>query len=289
MTNIQNTDPTKFEYVKQIRDAYDAGVSNNETRKNDIINNVYKSLPSECKNYVRSLDSKYTKSIYSGTLYGSIFSNYKNDVESANTIPEKILADEREYFTKKYSDSVYNYLLTQRERNFSIKNAILEQLNYDASYSDLQNIIGNNDLNLLVTNSMDSKTDTENRTMVDMFNKFSKYMPETNPELTYRKIQYRDMEHDKLKWINNMMNIVYYSLLITLFLILYSSENLHFKERFLLYFFLIIAPLIFPFVYNFIKKIFNWFGNSVNPIHGPKNAFLNSADDHKPIFDGHNI
>lgn len=277
------------EYIKQINDAYNAGVANDQKLKNQILEKSYTSLPNDCKNYVRDINTKYNSSIYTGTLFGSVFSNYKNDVESANTIPDKILTDERQYFTKKYSEAVYTYLLNQREKDFTLKNEILSTIDFENINKGNNITIGSTNFNLdtLVENTLNSNNESKNQTMVDMYNKFKKYFPETDPDLIYRKIQYRNMEHDKLKWINSVMNIIYYSLLITLFLILYSADNLYLRERFLLYLFLIMAPFIFPFFYNLLKNIFNLFSSS-SPIHGPKNAFLDDSKN-KPLLDGHNI
>jgi hypothetical protein len=278
------------EYIQKINDAYNAGVENNNEQKNTIISDVYRNLPNDCKNYTRVLDSKYTSSVYSGTLYGSIFSNYKNDVESANSISSKILTDERDYFTKKYSEKVYDYLLNQRQKIYDIKNSILSTIDFNNIESSDTTITINEQtysIDNLVQNILKSNNDTKNQTMNYLYDKFSKYLPSANSELLNRKIQYRDMEHDKLKWVNHILNFVYYSLLIVLFVILYSADNLYFKERFLLYIFLILAPMIFPFIYDLIKKIFNLFSPTPG-IHGPKNAFLDTTVN-KPIIYGHNI
>ncbi len=282
------------EYIQKINDAYNAGVENNNDQKNTIISDVYRNLPNDCKNYTRALDSKYTSSVYSGTLYGSIFSDYKNDIESANSIYSKILTDERDYFTKKYSEKVYDYLLSQRQIIYDIKNQILSTIDFNNIDNTSMSTTGQITINGqtysiddLVKNVLNSNNDTKNQTMSDLYDKFSKYLPSSDSELLYRKIQYRDMEHDNLKWINHILNFVYYSLLIVLFIILYSADNLFFKERFLLYIFLILAPMIFPFIYDLIKKIFNLF-TPIPGIHGPKNAFLDTSVN-KPVIDGHNI
>jgi hypothetical protein len=295
---IMSNNINHSKYIEQINQAYNAGVANDEKLKNQILEKSYINLPNDCKNYVRNLDTKYTSSVYNGTQFGSIFSNYKNDVESANSIPEKILSDERQYFTKKYGEDVYNYLLKKREKDFTLKNEILAQVNFDningTSTTSNTGTINGQTINIdsIINNTLKNNENVKSQTMTDMYNKFMKYLPQTDSDLINRKIQYRNTEHDKLKWINSVMNIIYYSLLITLFIILYSADNLHFRERFLLYLFLIMAPLLFPFFYSLLKKIMNSiFNNSNVPIHGPKNAFLDDSKDKPdiPKLDGHNI
>lgn len=284
-----STQIEKSNYIKQINDAYNAGIENNSDQKNKIINDVYINLPNDCKNYVNDINKKYTDSIYSGTEYGSIFNNYKDVVENANSISEKILTDEREYFTKKYSENVYDYLLRERTKLFTLQNTILSQINLDSTSTTGSIMINDNSYNIndLTTNILNNNNNTKNQIMIDIYNKFKEYLPDTDPDLINRKIQYRNTEHDKLKWINSMLNIIYYSLLITLFILLYSADNLYFKERFLLYLFLILAPILYPFIYSLIKKIFNIFSEN-NPIHGPKNAFLDKTVN-KPDIGGHDI
>lgn len=285
-----STQLEKSNYIKQINDAYNAGVQNNADQKNKIINDVYINLPNDCKNYVKDINQKYTDSVYSGTEYGAIFNNYKDDVENANSISQKILTDEREYFTKKYSENVYDYLLIQRNKLFTLQNTLLSSINLSSTSSTDGTIRINGtdyDLNNLTSTLLNNNNNAKNQMMIDIYNKFKEYLPNTDPDLVNRKIQYRNMEHDKLKWVNSIINIIYYSLLITLFILLYSADNLYFKDRFLLYLFLILAPILYPFIYSLIKKIFNLFSNN-NPIHGPKNAFLDKTVN-KPDIGGHDI
>ena len=285
-----STQIEKSNYIKQINDAYNAGVENNSNVKNKIINDVYINLPNDCKNYVKGVNEKYNNSVYSGTLYGNVFTNYKNDVESANSISEKILTDEREYFTKKYSENVYDYLLRERNKLFTIQNTLLSTINFEDGIDVNSNITINGtsyDINNLTNTIFNNNNNTKNQTMIDIYNKFMEYLPDTDPDLINRKIEYREMEHDKLKWINSLINILYYSLLITLIILLYSGDNLYFKDRFLLYLFLVLAPMLYPFIYSLIKKIIKIF-NDNSPIHGPKNAFLDKSVN-KPDILGHDI
>jgi hypothetical protein len=98
-----------------------------------------------------------------------------------------------------------------------------------------------------------------------------------------RKIDYRDIEYNKLKSINSIINIVYYILLILLFVLLFSENNLLLKERFLFYLFLILLPYLYPWIYILIKKIWtSLFPDTLT--EGPKNAFLNNIDTNLPDY-----
>ena len=100
---------------------------------------------------------------------------------------------------------------------------------------------------------------------------------------TVRKIDYRDIEHNKLKTINSTINIIYYICLLLLFILLFSENNLLLKDRFLFYIFLILLPFLYPWIYILIKKIWtSLFPNILT--QGPKNAFLNNIDTNLPDY-----
>ena len=98
-----------------------------------------------------------------------------------------------------------------------------------------------------------------------------------------RKIDYREIEYNKLKIINSIINIVYYIVLILLFALLFSENNLLLKERFLFYIFLILLPYLYPWIYILTKKIWaSLFPDTLT--QGPTNAFLNNIDTNFPDY-----
>lgn len=285
-------------YIQQISDAYQAGLENNNDKKNQIISDAYINLPNDCKNYI-NINNTNNKSQFissndvSFNSTNNIFTKYKDDIEFTNSITEKILADERDYFTNKYSVQVYDYLLKKREEIYEIQDNLLASISFDGvittNSNDYITINGNSyNLNSLSDKIVDRVNQTKDQTISEVYEKIKDYLPNTDIELINRKVEYRSMEHDKLKWINSIMNIVYYSLLITLFIILFSTDNLYFTDRFLLYLFLILAPYLFPYFYNLIKKTFNLFKNPISELHGPKNAFLDTSVN-KPDIGAHDI
>jgi len=98
-----------------------------------------------------------------------------------------------------------------------------------------------------------------------------------------RKIDYREIEHNKLKQINTTINIVYYILVLLLFILLYADNNLLLTDRFLFYILLLLIPYIYPWVFSFFKKIWNEMFPEFST-QGPKNAFLNNIDTNIPDY-----
>ena len=100
---------------------------------------------------------------------------------------------------------------------------------------------------------------------------------------TVRKIDYRDIEYNKLKSINTTINIIYYTAVGALFILLYSENNLLIKERFLFYILLLLIPFLYPWIYIFIQKMWKTLFPDVST-NGPKNAFLNKIDTNLPDY-----
>lgn len=99
------------------------------------------------------------------------------------------------------------------------------------------------------------------------------YLPINNANTTYEKVIYRDIEYTNLKNVNIIINIIYYCIVVLLFLLLFSDNNLYLGERFPLYIFLILLPFLYPWVYKFAGLIWE----SIFPkilYTGPKNAFI---------------
>ena len=94
-----------------------------------------------------------------------------------------------------------------------------------------------------------------------------------NSQTNFRKTEYRSEEHDKLKSINRTINIIYYSCIILLFMLLFTDNNLYLKERFIFYIFLIILPYLYPWIFMYTIKLKNVIMPTIT-YTGPKNAFI---------------
>jgi len=114
---------------------------------------------------------------------------------------------------------------------------------------------------------------------VENYLKMVQYHKQYNVPLTddsqtnFRKTEYRSEEHDKLKSINRTINIIYYSCIILLFMLLFTDNNLYLKERFIFYIFLIILPYLYPWIFMYTIKLKNVIMPTIT-YTGPKNAFI---------------
>jgi len=247
------------------KDGYNAGLARDEQSKDRILSNANEALYDDCKNYnnfTSSKDINYFRppNVKNLNTY-DLFILYKNGVEFTNSFREQILQDEKNYFEKKYSKIVYKYLLDKRSEFNNDNDALLKT-----------------DPNLCPT--ITNKTDVSGNVPNDyvnniklLYDKLTQLNPQIQADTTYRKIEYRDAEHKLLMTVNDFINIIYYVLLFIMVILLASSNRLLIKERFLVYLLLIILPFLYPYIFDYCKKIFNSLFIS-KPIHGPKNAFV---------------
>ena len=183
--------------------------------------------------------------------------NYNAIVEKGNNYPKELLLEESKYFTKKYGNDVYEKLLDKRISYIKppsppppdlIRPLILDQIH--------------------VLN----QSKTTNSNAVNILNT---YLPSFDSNTIYREIEYRDNEYIRLYQINFILNILYYVGLIILLSLLFSSNNLLLKERFLFYLFLALLPFLYPWIFLFSRKIFNKIYPSIS-YNGPVNAFIDT-------------
>ena len=154
-------------------------------------------------------------------------------------------------------------LQNNTQRLLNEANDIIKNLNFNHSASDTRAMI--TDLNQPYVKHGD-----------DLVAMLSKYIPKTNADATYQKIEYREAEFQKLKNINNIINIVYYIGVVFLFVLLFTSNNVFLKERFLFYIFLLVFPFLYPWVYLFVIKIWTYlFPDKL--FSGPTNAFIDQT------------
>ena len=114
---------------------------------------------------------------------------------------------------------------------------------------------------------------------VENYLKMVQYNKQYNLPLTddsqtnFRKTEYRSDDHNKLKSINRTINIIYYSCIILLFMLLFTDNNLYLKDRFIFYIFLIILPYLYPWIFMYTIKLKNVIMPTIT-YTGPKNAFI---------------
>jgi hypothetical protein len=239
---------------------------------NTLLTNLKNKIPSDCAAYedIRKKSRTTTDVLGATTFSLSDYEAYRNDIEFVNSFNEQVRVDERNYFEKKYSKNVYNYLLAQRSA-FKEQQAKLKE--------DL--ICGSYKKTLAELQTKYDKKEACTKDGVKDSGRFMSYLmsqtPIENPETTYKKIEYRNEAHEWLSTINNGLTILYFVLLLVMFGILASTNNLLFKERFKLYLFLGVLPFAFPYLFELLKYLYGYvFPDS--PTHGPKNAFLDTKN-----------
>jgi len=108
------------------------------------------------------------------------------------------------------------------------------------------------------------------------------YYPNDDSQTNFRKVEYRIVEHDQLKIINQIINLVYYSCVILLFMLLYTNDTLYLNDRYIFYIFLLILPYLYPWLWFFLNKLKNLIMPDIS-YTGPKNAFIDKYKDSLPL------
>jgi hypothetical protein len=177
------------------------------------------------------------------------------DTVTANTAQIASLQKDLDTKTRLYEDALLQLIES---------NNIIKLLEFNQSVSDTRYLI--TDLNQPYVKHGD-----------DLVAMLSKYIPISNADATYQKLEYRDAEFSNLKNINNIINIVYYAGVIFLFVLLFTSNNVFLSDRYLLYIFLILLPILYPWIYMYTIKIWNYFF-PVQQYSGPVNAFVDQTN-----------
>jgi hypothetical protein len=101
-------------------------------------------------------------------------------------------------------------------------------------------------------------------------------------DTNFRKVEYRTEEHDKLRMVNRIINMIYYAFIILLFMLLYTNDTLYLKDRYILYIFLLILPYLYPWIWILGNKLKNLIMPDIS-YTGPKNAFIDKSVDPLPL------
>lgn len=109
-------------------------------------------------------------------------------------------------------------------------------------------------------------------------------LPLYNINSVTAKIEYRDIEHQKLTKLNKLLDTLFYGLFISFLLIIILIGNFNFKERFLFYLIIGLIPYIFPYIYKMCKYFYYKMNNNS---YGPKNAFIDIKND--PYIGAYNV
>jgi hypothetical protein len=121
-----------------------------------------------------------------------------------------------------------------------------------------------------------TSSDIKNAVMIMEYKNKYGFYPKNNSYENKTKTEYRTVEHIKLKTISNIINIIYYSFLIILFMLLFSSNNVFIEDRWYIYLFLIILPYVYPWIFIGLIKLKNMI--FVNDDNKPIGAFIDTGN-----------
>ncbi len=243
---------------------------------NQLMDKISANIPNNCSAYEDIQERSNNKTPLLGSTEFSIsdYEAYRNDIEFVNSFADQVLIDEEQYFVNKYSRNVYNYLLQQR---MSYTAKIREKQVTDLCGSP--DSLSDDDRVAQCADVCNSEEQLEKMKKCQESQNFLSYLTqqakstEVRPETTYKKIEYRNESHELLNTINRWMTIVYFLCLMVLFILLITSNRLNLKERFLVYLFLVLLPLIFPYAFELFKYIYLYLAKESKD-HGPQNAFV---------------
>jgi chromosome segregation ATPase len=131
---------------------------------------------------------------------------------------------------------------------------LLKQKNYSNTVYNNQNLLN-------LSKNIDSS-----------LNNLFTYLKKQNisPNVIYEKIEYRDIEHEKLYNTNKIIDVLFYCFYFAFVLIMICIGNTK-REYFLIYLFIGLIPFIYPFIFKLLLYIIKYLSTN---IHGPKNAFV---------------
>jgi hypothetical protein len=190
---------------------------------NELMNKISANIPTDCAAYEDIQRRSNEKTPIKGSTEFNIsdYEAYRNDIEFVNSFADQVLIDESEYFVKKYSQKVYDFLLQQRISYTSQMRTQQVTALCGTSTGEGKDPLANCPN---VCNSADqvakNKQCQESQTFLSYLTNQLK-SSETRPETTYRKIEYRNEAHELLGKINHWMTLLYFfALLVMMILVL---------------------------------------------------------------------
>ena len=230
------------------------------------------------------LDGIESKKKYN-TALNNISKKLKSQIVDANV----------EYLNKKYQNDPTN--IEKIKDLMDIKESFINNTNiegFESGTDTVLEIIKADTLNMLLSNknyhsnsyvdySIHVKTLDDalefHKSLDSSLNNLFSYLKtqNVNPDVLYEKVNYREIEHEKIFNINNALDILYYSFYFSFLLIMICMGNVK-REHFLIYLFVGLIPIIYPFLFKFGKIFIEYLSP---PLHGPKNAFV---DSHNTIY-----
>ena len=247
-----------------------------DEQMNTLMKNIKDNIPTDCGAYedIRDRSNAQTLTLGADEFKISDYEAYRNDIEFVNSFKDQVIIDEALYFKSKYSEKVYDYLLKQRNQ-FSAQQRI--NMNTTLCGKDSNSDESNNKC----PDQCDTKEQLEKNKKCEDSQTFLSYLTNQakstmiSPETTYKKIEYRNEAHEVLDTLNYWMTVSYFMILVLMLILLYTSNRLNLMERFPLYLFLFLLPVVFPYLFEGLKYLYHYlFPDTLRPSSGPSHAFL---------------
>ena len=228
---------------------------------------------------------------------------YYNKVEDGNNIISEIETVERDYLKTKYGENIYNYLIDKRNKYIN------DNINISSSGSGggsgggssggggsldatlIQNLINDisNEVQLYYTLHVnDAYTDTVSfSNALRQMNTDMKNM-ENSISLNKRKMVYRNEVINSTNYLNNILSIIYFLVIICLFVFLYSSGKIQLFSHWYVFVIAILAPFLFRYLFYIIIYLSYWIDKKIN-YNGPTNAFVDEKNELEFIINKYEI
>jgi len=242
---------------------------------NTLMQNISANIPTNCGAYedIRKKSQQATPLPGSTRFNISSYEAYRNDIEFTNSFIQQVLLDEENYFLTKYSRAVYDYLLEQRV-NYREQSKVDSKTNLcgaSGSGTGTGSKVPPNTCNNPDHKELNDTLEEKNKFLQYLLNKTNALNP--RPEVTYKKIEYRNESHEYIERMNTIITVGYFVLLVVLLLLLLLTNRLQLSQRFPLYLFLLLLPFVFPYLFEGLYALYKWFFLKAST-SGPKNAFL---------------
>lgn len=226
--------------------------------------------------------------------------DYRLKVESGNNYVDKLLNIEKDYFETKYGEKIYNYLKSKRDEYINQQesqkcDAYFDQLSASESGFNAANVpsLDSNFISSMITDISQGIQFYKNSEKVDSSEILNKYKNATSylksnlddiyskSSTTSRKIEYRNEELININYVNNLLTLLYYVIVLVYIVVAVVSNSLNIGQNFVFYAFVLLFPIyIYPLIFRLLQYIYNTLTNTMDH-RGPKTAFINEIGTQK--------
>lgn len=202
--------------------------------------------------------------------------DYKLKITSGENFFKKLKVLEEKVFQKYYGndwESEYNKWLKKREKKIKKEQAkMCKSIGFKENINTIINKENIEELKETIKKNIRALFYIERKRTFNQ--NITNHCKLKDNDLYQREIEYRDIEETKIEFYNTIINWLYYILLISIFILLFTYGKLNIFSNFLLYIVLLLLPtVIYPFIFNIFKYLGNIIKENTDS-NLPKNAFM---------------